>query len=77
MAKVLSAIKNLTSKSYDEFFDSAKVLERLPLETYIISYKCKRIIVAPPREYILLVKIHRVSLISHKQNRFQIRKCTF
>lgn len=46
---------------YDMTFESGYYIDRLPLDTLILYYKYRRIVIVSPRDMIVLTKIHRVS----------------
>jgi hypothetical protein len=49
---------------YDENFERGHIIQRLPLETAVLYYKYRKILVISPRDMVMLCKIHRVTHLS-------------
>lgn len=59
--KIVDMLQDLDLKpKYDDNFESGHIIEMLPLETAILYYKYKKIMIVSPRDMIMLCKIHRV-----------------
>ena len=62
--KIVDMLQDLDLKPrYDDNFEQGHIIEMLPLETFLLYYKYKKIMIVSPRDMIMLCKIHRVKLL--------------